>query len=84
MERYQQTIATLLRRSLYGGDLHAWPHLLPSLQLTLNHTYHRALGCAPYLLMFGAPPTPLVPALRDPTRVPRYSDTAAATYLQQT
>lgn len=70
VERFQRTIATYLRRALHGLPLPAWPHFLPELQLTLNCTYHRALGCAPYLIMFGSPPIPLLPCLDDPAITP--------------
>ena len=32
----------------------------------LNTTHHKALGCAPHLVMFGGPPTPLLPDMRAP------------------
>ena len=48
VERYHRTLATLLRRTLHGMDLRAWPHFLPQLQLTINSTYHRAIGCTPF------------------------------------
>ena len=69
VERQNRTVQSLLRRMLFGCPpaLRArLPQLLPSVQLALNTTTSRALGCPPYLLMFGclppsqagSPPTP--------------------------
>ena len=65
-ERYHAVIATLICRTLHGLPHTLWATLLPRLQLALNSTYHKALGCAPHLVMYGAPPTPLVPDMRAP------------------
>ena len=43
-----------------------WHSLIPELQFVLNSTYASALGLAPYLLMFGSAPRPLVPSLAQP------------------
>ncbi len=48
-----------------------WDTLIPELQLTINTTYARSIGCAPYLLMFGTDsPATFAAAMPDPTRVP--------------
>ena len=60
---------SLLRRALIGTPETGWATLLPELQLALNSTFAKATGCPPHLLMFGAPPTPLIRSLRD--RTPR-------------
>ena len=47
---------------------HAFEVVLRELQLTINTTYARSIGCAPYILMFGTPPpSHLHQALPDPT-----------------
>ena len=56
VERQNRTVQSLLRRMLFGCPpaLRArLPQLLPSVQLALNTTTSRALGCPSYLLMFG-------------------------------
>ena len=59
MERLHRTIQTLLRRTLVSLPPTTWHHLVPDLQLIVNTTYARSVGCAPYLIMFGAtPPSP--------------------------
>ena len=68
VERLHRTVEDLLRRCLITLDAAHWPTLLPDLQLTINTTYQRSIGCPPYLLMFGAPPPSAAHAqLPDPT-----------------
>lgn len=69
----------LLRKCLVGLPESAWDTFLPELQFVLNTTYNRAIGAAPYLLMFGAPATPLVPSLTMPTA--HLHDTPSASAL---
>lgn len=46
-----------------------WHHLLPDVQLAINTTYAKSIGCQPYLVMFGStPPRPAFDNLPDPTQ----------------
>lgn len=65
-ERQLRTLQHLLRKTLTGLPLSTWTHFLPELQYTLNSTFNKATGTMPYLLMFGAPPPPLLPSLSSP------------------
>ena len=76
-ERYVGVTIKMLRHGLRGLPITGWANLLPELQLILNCTYHATLGCAPFLLMFGGPPTPLVPSMRS---TPVLSDSSPAAY----
>ncbi len=61
----------LLRRCLVTLPPEHWETLIPELQLTVNTTYARSIGCAPYLVMFGADsPSTFASAMPDPTKVP--------------
>jgi transposase InsO family protein len=65
VERLHRTLEQLLARTTTTLPSAHWPTLLPELQYTINVTYQRSLGCAPYLVMFGnTPPTqaPFLPA----------------------
>ena len=75
-ERAHLTLTRLLRKALLGVPETAWSTLLPELQLAINTTLSKAIGVPPYLVMFGAPPTPLVRCLR--SSVPRPDDSPAA------
>ena len=66
-ERYIRTAQKLLRTALVGSPTSTWADLIPTLQYTMNATLNKATGTSPFLLMFGAPPTPLVPSLQQPT-----------------
>ncbi len=60
----------LLRRCLVTLPLEHWETLIPELQLTINTTYARSIGCPPYLVMFGADsPQTFARSMPDPTRV---------------
>ena len=66
----------LLRRHLVTMPPDTWPTLLPEVQLALNTTYAKSLGCPPYLVMFGStPPSSPYTSLPDPTtaHVSRYA-----------
>ena len=67
VERLHRTIEDLLRRCLVTLPHAAWPTLIPELQLTINTTYARSVGCAPYLIMFSATPPTHIHHLPDPT-----------------
>ncbi len=54
VERLHRTVEDLLRRCLVTLPLEHWETLIPELQLTINTTYARSIGCPPYLVMFGA------------------------------
>jgi transposase InsO family protein len=76
VERFNRTVEDLLRRHLVTMPAALWPTLLPEVQLALNTTYAKSLGCPPYLVMFGStPPDSALTALPDPaiTPVQRYS-----------
>ncbi len=45
-----------MRRCLITLPPSTWPTLLPEVQLALNTTYARSIGCPPYLVMFGSTP----------------------------
>ena len=53
------------------GDISTLPRLTADIQLAINVTYARSIGCPPYLVMFGtpAPTAPVLAALPDPTTV---------------
>lgn len=87
-----RTVSSLLRKALVGLPPTAWSHFLPELQYTINATFHKATKAPPYLLMFGAPPPPLLPALQpnlpSPTSPDTPDDTRAygtklSTYMEQ-
>ena len=79
-ERYLREVGKMLRVALRGVDPASWSTLIPELQLVLNSTHQRSIGCSPYLLMFGGPPTPLVPSLRAPQQLPDLSPATLRTY----
>lgn len=62
VERLHRTIEDLLRRCLITLDARHLPRLVLDVQLAINTTYARSIGCPPYLVMFGAP-APDLPAL---------------------
>ena len=68
VERLNRTVGDLLRRPLITLPPDTWPTLLPEVQLAINTTYAKSLGCPPYLVMFGSPPpsSPFL-SLPDPT-----------------
>lgn len=68
VERLHHTIEELLRRALITVDATAWPTLMPEVQLAINCTYAKSIGCPPYLVMFGStPPDQLSSLMPDPT-----------------
>ena len=75
VERLHQTVEDLLRRCLVTLPAEAWTILVPDVQLAVNTTYARSIGCPPYLVMFGTtPPHAAFSAPPDPTT------TSLATY----
>lgn len=50
-----------------------WHSLIPDIQLAINTTYARSIGCPPYLVMFGTTPP-------SPKHVPDPTTTTVATY----
>ena len=71
VERLHCTVESMLRQCLVTGDISTLPRLTADIQLAINVTYARSIGCPPYLVMFGmpAPTTPVLAALPDPTTV---------------
>lgn len=71
VERLHRTIEDLARHCLVTLPATAYGTVLRELQLTINTTYARSIGCAPYLLMFGTlPPSSCNATLPDPTVIP--------------
>ena len=66
VERLHRTVETLLRRCLVTAPHSTWDQLVPDVQLAINTTYARSIGCPPYLVMFGTTP-PAATAIPDPT-----------------
>ena len=78
VERLHRTIQELARRCLVTLPPSAYATVLRELQLTINTTYARSIGCAPYIIMFGtSPPHHAHTALPDPTVTPTAKYTAA-------
>ena len=75
VERLHRTVESLLRRCLVSAPHTTWEQLVPDVQLAINTTYARSIGCPPYLVMFGTTP-PNQNALPDP------STTTVATYAR--
>lgn len=69
VERLHRTVETLLRRALVTLPHEHWPDLVPDIQLAVNTTYARSIGCPPYLIMFGTTP-PDLSMIPDPTSTP--------------
>ena len=85
MEHLHRTIEDLLRRCLVTLPPEHWETLIPELQLTVNTTYARSIGCAPYLVMFGADsPSTFANSMPDPTRVPVTTYATAVRHQLQT
>ncbi len=78
VERLHFVVQQLLRRCLITLPPTAWTHLLPDVQLAINTTHSKSIGCPPYLVMFGTtPPSPLLGSLPDPTTTTLANYTAA-------
>ena len=68
----------LLRRCLITLPPAAWVTLLPEVQLVINCTHSKSIGCPPYLVMFGTtPPSQARLSVPDPTTVSLTHYTAA-------
>ena len=69
VERFNRTIQSLICRTLFSisRPTAARVHeMLTGIQLALNVTTHRAIGCPPYLLMFGTMPASMAGATAPP------------------
>ena len=75
VERLHRTVQALLRRTLITLPHTAWTRLIPDLQLIINTTYARSIGCSPYLIMFGATPP-------SPGSIPDPSTTSISSYAR--
>lgn len=76
VERLHRVVEDLASKCLVTLPASAFLTVLREIQLTINTTYARSIGCAPYILMFGTPPPSLEKdAIPDPTTTPvdRYS-----------
>lgn len=68
VERMHHVVQQLLRRCLVTLPPASWVDLLPDVQLAINVTHSKSIGCPPYLVMFGTtPPTASNGSLPDPT-----------------
>lgn len=57
-----------MRRCLVTLPPATWPDLLPEIQLAINTTHSKSIGCPPYLVMFGTtPPSKDLGSLPDPS-----------------
>ncbi len=78
VERMHHVVQQLLRRCLVTLPPATWIDLLPDVQLAINTTHSKSIGCPPYLVMFGTtPPTPAYGSLPDPTTTSVAAYTAA-------
>ena len=69
VERFNRTIQSLIRRTLFSISRPTAARvreMLTGIQLALNVTTHRAIGCPPYLLMFGTMPASMAGAAAPP------------------
>ena len=89
VERFNRTIQSLLRRRLFSipcPTVARVREVLPGIQLALNVTTHHAIGCLPYLLMFGTMPASVAGAPAPPPLSADPTTAELATYsrhLQQ-
>ena len=75
VERLHRTVETLLKRCLVTLPHQYWQRLLPDIQLAINTTYARSVGCPPYLIMFGTTPP-------HPSHIPDPTTTTVQTYAR--
>jgi hypothetical protein len=81
VERLNRTVEDLLRRTMVTMPPDTWPTFLPDVQLAINTTYAKSIGCPPYLVMFGStPPKTAFDHMPDPTQA---SLTAYTTALKR-
>ena len=78
-ERLHRTVEDLLRRCLVTLEGKHLPRLVADIQLAVNTTYARSIGCPPFLVMFGTTPpdAPALQTLPDPTTATGAKYTAA-------
>jgi hypothetical protein len=78
VERLHRVVEELASRCLVTLPASSFDTVLRELQLTINTTYARSIGCAPYVLMFGTlPPSACNQAIPDPSIAPTARYTAA-------
>ena len=83
VERFNRTIQLLIRRTLFSiprPTAARVRELLTGIQLALNVTTHRAIGCPPYLLMFGTMPASMAGAPAPPPLSAEPTTAEIATY----
>ena len=89
VERFNRTIQSLIRHTLFSiprPTAARVREMLTGIQLALNVTTHRAIGCPPYLLMFGTMPASMAGATAPPPLSADPTTAEIATYshhLQQ-
>ena len=89
VERFNRTIQSLIRPTMFSipcPTVARVRELLTGIQLALNVTTHRAIGCPPYLLMFGTMPASMAGAPAPPPLSAHPTMAKLATYsrhLQQ-
>lgn len=68
VERLNRTVEDLIRRPMVTMPPDTWHYMLPDVQLAINTTYAKSIGCPPYLVMFGStPPSQAFDHIPDPT-----------------
>ena len=85
VERFNRTIQSLIRCTLFSitrPTVARVRELLTGIQLALNVTTHRAIGCPPYLLMFGTMPASMAGAPAPPPLSADPTTVEIATYLR--
>ena len=83
VERFNRTIQSLIRRTLFSISRPTAARvreMLTSIQLALNVTTHRAIGCPPYLLMFGTMPAAMAGDIAPPPLSANPTAAEIATY----
>ena len=60
-ERMVRTVKACLKRTMASRGNPDWEQLLPWLQAAINGTISRSTGFAPHEVLFGEPPSPLLP-----------------------
>lgn len=60
-ERMVRTVKSSLKRTMAARNTDDWEPLLPWLQAAINATVSRSTGFTPHEILFGEPPSPLLP-----------------------